>query len=407
MSLREHIQNALRSIKANKLRTALSSLWIIIGVSSVIILLAFWEGTQRSITTSIQSLGTNLLTLAPGGSKSTNVRNTTSVVSNTNVFTLQDIQLLTGLDEINGISPQINGKRQVVYGSNNLSESIYGVTPDYQAVHSLNLQFGSFISNDDVKQGAKVAVIWPDVVTNVFNKEDPLGKSLRIGNTFFTVIWVTEAKGGNWFNNTDSVIYIPVTTAQSRIFGSQYLSQIAVQIKNSSAIDSMKTKITSIFLNKFHISEADSGSANFSIMSSADMLSTITSVTDTLKLFLWGIAAISLLVWGIGVMNIMLVSVSERTREIGIRRSIGARNLDIILQFLTESVVLTILGWLIWVGLSRLVVTIMQNVGVAAYITTYVVALSFWCAVSVGIVFWLLPAYKAAKLKPIDALRSE
>jgi len=405
MSLREHLLNALRSIKANKLRTILSSLGIIIGVSSVIILLAFGEWTQRSITSSISALWTNLLAISPWGAKQTNVRNTTQTRSSTNVFTMLDIVDLSWFENISAIAPQVNGNRQIIFWSNNISASVYGVTPSYLSVRNSKVQYWDFITDDDVKNWSMNAAIGTDVVTNLFNGTNPLGQKIRVGNTFFTVVWVMESKGWNGFSNADNTIFIPLTTAQNRIFGTQYLSQIWLTVDNADAISGTKASLTTYLLNRFNIQ--DPNNANFSIISSADTLSTITSVTWTLKAFLWGIAAISLIVWWIGVMNIMLVSVSERTREIWIRRAIWALNRDIILQFLTESVLLTLLWGIIGILFSVLVVSIMQKVWISAYITLYVVLLSFSCAVSVWIIFWLLPASKAAKLKPIDALRSD
>ncbi len=405
MSFREHLLNAIRSIKANKLRTILSSLGIIIWVSSVIILLAFGEGTQRSITESIQSLGTNLLTLTPWWARQSDVRNTTNVRSSSDVFTVQNIQWISEFPDVWAVAPQVNGRRQVIHKTKNVSTTIYWVTPSYLQVRNSSVQFGNFISNEDVTQWTKVAVLGTEIVKNVFDGQDPLWQSIRIWNTFFTVIGVMTEKWWNGFSNADDAIFIPLSTAQNRIFGTKYLSQIWITVKDEDTINDTKAQLTWYFYEKFGIDNPDN--VNFSIFSSADTLSTITSVTGALKAFLWGIAAISLLVWWIWVMNIMLVSVSERTREIGIRRSIWALNRDIIFQFLTESVVLTLLWWIIWILLSVAVVMIMQKVWVSAFITTYVVILSFSCAVSVWIIFGLLPAYKAARLKPIDALRSE
>ncbi len=405
MGLFEYFYNAIQSIRVNKLRTTLSSLGIIIGVSSVIILLAFGEGTQKSITANIESLGTNLLTLMAGGTRQWWVGASATSSTKAATFELADTEKITTIKNVAAVAPIVSTRKQVIYGSTNVSTTTYGITPSYFSVKNMKMQYGLSFTDDDIKNGVKNAILGPTTVTNLFWSVSPLGKSIKIGNVYFTVVGVLEAKWWNGFDNTDDAIYIPITTAQSRLIGSKSVSQFAITATDSESMSGVKTAITEVFMKKFKIT--DESKINFSIRNSADMLSTITSVTNTLKVFLAGIAAISLIVWGIGIMNIMLVSVSERTREIGIRRSIWALDRDIISQFLTESVVLTFLGWGIGIIFAFLVVSIANYFSLTAIITTSSVIISFLCAVSIGIVFGILPAYKAAKLKPIDALRSE
>lgn len=403
MSLREHLINAFRSIKSNKLRTTLSSLGIIIWVSSVIILLAFGEWAQRSISDSVSSLWTNLLTILPWGS-STDKRDQKNVRSQKDVFTIVDSNSLVWLPNIELVAPLVNWERSTIYKNKNMSATINGVTPDDLKARNSEVQFGSFISLSDNDNWAKVAVIGVDVLKELFDDKNPLWESIRIWNTFFVIIWVMKEKWDPIWNSNKK-IYIPLSTAQNRVFGSKYLSQIAVVVRDENKIDQTKDMITQHFYKRFRIINPDD--ENFTILNSADMLATINDVLGTFKKFLAGIAAISLIVGGIWVMNIMLVTVSERTKEIGIRRSIWALDKDIILQFLSESVILTLIWWLIWLGFSFLVVKIVERFNFQGYITMPVVILSMTSTIVVGIVFGLLPAYKASKLKPIDALRIE
>lgn len=382
------------------MRTALSSLGIIIGVSSVIILLAFGEWAQRSITDSISSLGTNLLTIIPWSSSSS--KDKKNVRSQTDVFTMLDSNSLDGISNVKIVAPSINWQRTAIYKNKNILAGINGVVPQNLEANNLKIQFGSFISENDQLQWSNVAVIGVDVLKELFDWNNPLGESIRVWNAFFIVIWVMESKSDP-LGNADSKIYIPLSTAQNRVFGTKYLSQISVVVDDKDQITQTQEAIKLHFYNRFRITNPDD--ANFSILNSADMLKTINEVVWTLKTFLAGIAAISLMVWGIWVMNIMLVTVSERTKEIGIRRSIWALDKDIILQFLTESVILTLLWWLIWLWLSFIVVELAKKAGVMWYITLPVVILATWCTVFIGIIFWLLPARNASKLKPIDALR--
>lgn len=341
MPFLEHLLNALRSIRANKMRTALSSLGIIIGVTSVIVLMAFGEGTQRSISSNIESLGTNLLTLRPGGNRQGDVRQTN--VRTSNIFTLDDEAELQKISGVAAVSPVANSSRQVIVGNANANTTVYGIGADYSKIKNIKAQYGMFIGADDVAARSKVAVLGPTTATNFFGTANPLGQDIKVGNVYLRVIGIAESKGSGSgpIQSTDDAIYVPITTMQDRFLGNKYVSQFVIMADSSDVMDSTKQAITDHYLAKFKIT--DTSKQNFQVQSSAEMLATISSVTGTLKMFLAGIAAISLIVGGIGIMNIMLVSVSERTREIGIRRSIGALNADIIVQFLTEAVVLTFL----------------------------------------------------------------
>lgn len=407
MSFLEHIINAIRSINSNKLRTILSSLGIIIGVSSVIVLLAFGEWAQRNITSKIDALGTNLLTLSAGWTRQRSVGSASSAHwTNTNIFTLEDSDIISKIPNVKSVAPTVSTRKQVIFGANNTSTTIYGTTPSYFSVRNIEIAYGSALTDDDTTEWSKNIVLWSEVVNVLFtNKDDPIGASVRIGNGFYTIIGVTKTKWSSGFNNPDDAIYMPITTLQSRLSGTKYIASFSIMADAAENMETIKNNITASFMQKLGVKNISD--IPFTVSSSAETLETVTSVTNTLKIFLWWIAAISLIVGGIGIMNIMLVSVSERTREIGIRRSIWALDRDIIFQFLAESCVLTILWWSIGVWLSFLIVSIVSGFGIAAYITLSSVILALSCSVSVGILFGLLPAYKAAQLKPIDALRSE
>ena len=391
---------------ANKMRASLSSLGIIIWVFSVVVLLAVWEWATASIVSRVSALGTNLLTISPGGQTSWDVRQTGG--SNTKIFTLDHVDILKSIDHVSKVSPLISASKQLIYGDKNTNTTINGVTPDYETVNNTPVSAGVFITQTAITNRDKVVVIGPTVVTNLFDTIDPIGKDIRIGNNIYTVVWIAKTKwSSTWRNNPDNAVYIPITTAQISLMWTKYLSSISVMIDSEDNMTTAKDTITNKLLDVFSITDPDK--ATFTVTSQEEALETLSSITDTMKLFLWGVAAISLLVWGIWVMNILLVTVSERTKEIGIRKAIGAKSRDIIEQFLVESVLLTVIGWAIGILLSFGIVLLITSLttAITPVITMDQILLALSFSVGTGLFFGIFPAYKAAKMKPIDALRSE
>ncbi|NRH21142.1 FtsX-like permease family protein [Candidatus Gracilibacteria bacterium] len=399
MNLIRTAKTAVKNMLASKMRAGLSSLGIIIGVFSVVVLLAIGQGATDSILGKINSLGTNLLTISPGAKNSGNVR--TIGGGNRNVFLMEHSDLIGKISGVANVAPIISGSKQVVYGSANTNANIYGVTPSYETVKNVTIEQGTFVTENNYKMRDKIAVIGPTVVSNLFPDGDALGKTIRIGTTLFTVVGITKTSGMN-----DNLIYIPISTAQITISGTPYLSSIYVSVANADLMDSVQIDIQEKLLKSLG---KTTDTMNFQIQNQADMLDTANSITTMLKAFLGGVAAISLIVGGIGVMNILLVTVSERTKEIGIRKAIGAKNSDIIEQFLVESVILTVSGGIMGILLSYGIVGLVNYfvTSISASITTFHILLALSFSVGIGLFFGIYPAYKAAKMRPIDALRSE
>lgn len=395
MNFLENISDSLRTIWSNKLRSGLTMLGIIIGVSSVVIMIAIGQGASSGVTERLQSMGTNLLMVSAGGSSDMRAM---MRGGGSGSLEYSDYEALLDLEGIVGLAPQSSGNVQAIYGSTNTNVSIYGVLSDYFDLKDKELLSGNTLTEEYENQRKRVCVVDESVQEDLFEGADPVGEKIYLDGTIFTVIGLVEGD--------DGVAYMPLSTAQLRVLGSKDLGMISVFVENADDMDSVQAEIENILLAKHKITDADD--ADFSITNQADMLEAMSEITQMLTLMLGGIAAISLIVGGIGVMNIMLVSVTERTREIGIRKAIGAHRNNIMLQFLTESAILSIIGGIIGILISLGATYMLTSFfGISTSISIPSIAMAFIFSAFVGIIFGLLPARKAAMLNTIDALRFE
>jgi putative ABC transport system permease protein len=401
----ESVKIAVNSLVSNKLRSILTMLGIIIGVGAVIAMVSIGMGVREKVQTSIASLGSNLIMVSPGAASSSGVRQ----AAGTNIsLTWKDAQAIAR--EVSGVqyaAPSVGRQYQLVAGNQNWTTSVQGTTPEFLDVRNLSVMSGSFISNDDLETRNRVAVIGSTVAGNLFSGINPIGQSVRINNAPYKVIGVLESKGQSaGGQDQDDIVVIPLTTAQERLLGITYVQQISVQAANSDVVDQVQNDITTLLRSR-HKLAADQAD-DFTVRNLASVMAAATETTTTITMLLGSIAAISLVVGGIGIMNIMLVSVTERTREIGIRKALGARYMDILLQFLIEAVVIGVIGGAIGIasGIGGSYV-ISSFAGWNTVITALPILVSFGFSVAVGLFFGLYPARKAALLDPIEALRYE
>ena len=405
MNFFESIRVSLRALRANKLRSALTMLGMIIGVAAVIAMVGIGNGATASITSQIQGLGSNLLTVSSGQSNSGGVR---GGAGSSNTLTMTDVTKIQIGTAVKAVAPVASSNAQVVLGSGNTSTSITGTTADYEVIKNVTLASGRYLTQNDVDSSARVAVLGPTVVTNLMGDANAsvIGKIIKINNVPFQVIGVTTATGSTGFMSSDDMITAPITTVQERLIGKKNVRSILVSATSADLMQTAQDQITAA-LHKAHKIQPGKND-DFTVQNQADMLATMTGVTQTLTMLLGGIAGISLLVGGIGIMNIMLVSVTERTREIGIRKAIGAKGMDILLQFLIEAVVLSVFGGGIGIALgyggSNLAG---QALKMSTSISMTSVFVAFGFSAAIGILFGVFPARKAAAMDPIDALRYE
>jgi putative ABC transport system permease protein len=403
----ESIRIALRSLTANKTRATLTMLGIIIGVGAVIALVSVGQGFQEFMTQQFEGLGTNLIYVIPvnaiaGGSEP---------LTNGDAAALRDRLLAP---DVAAVAPVYQQPVVVVHGQQDMNSTARGVTPEYQAVRNFKLTTGGFITQEMVTRRARVALLGHDVAEELFPKIPyPIGELIRINNAPFEVIGVLEEKGGfGPAADNDNVVLIPLTTAQTRLFqtssvrGEHTLSSINVQVTSEERMEAATRQTIELLRQRHQLDPEDED--DFTVFNQADLLGTAKQLTGTLTVFLGAIAAISLLVGGIGIMNIMLVSVTERTREIGLRKAVGARRKDILTQFLIEAMTLSLIGGSIGIGLGSAASQAIANVaGIRTVITPAAVALAVGFSAAVGLFFGIYPAMRAARLNPIEALRYE
>jgi putative ABC transport system permease protein len=405
MKITDLLSLALSRLGTGKLRTALTMLGIIIGVAAVITMLAVGTGASVKLQQQAASIGSNIILIVPGSTTSGGARSGTG---SNNTLVLADLDAITAnCPAIEAAAPSVRGSAQVVFEEKNWSTSVMGTNEDYERVRDWKVTSGRYLNRQDIDGRTKNCIVGKTIVDELFGQEDPIGKIIRIKKVPFTIVGVLEARGQSPVGqDQDDTILVPVTTGQSRLFGITWLNAIMAKGKSNELMGKAVDQVTALLHERHRIPEGEDD--DFSVRNLSDMLAMAETQTKIMALLLGSVASVSLLVGGIGIMNIMLVSVTERTREIGIRMAVGAKGRDIMLQFLIEALVLSILGGLLGIGLGVLLSYIIGSFGTfTTQVTVFSVMLAFGFSMAVGIFFGFYPAQKAAGLDPIAALRYE
>ena len=407
MNFSENFRIALRALAANKLRSALTMLGIIIGVGAVVALMAIGNGATASITEQVQGIGANLIVVFPG---QTDQGPQTTIAP----MNYRDYEVLTkNLENIVGITPVYQGGATVSYAKKSITTQVTGTTPDFAPVRAYEIWYGRFLSETDRTRQARVAVIGSQTSQDLFGGLNPVGRNIKINGVNFEVVGVLKSKGSSGFNNEDEIVLLPLETGYARLFGAsaihngkEQISSIYISASDADVVNDVIVQIERLLRREHRLKLTED--LDFTVVSQTQFLSALTAITATLTAFLGFIAAISLIVGGIGVMNIMLVSVTERTREIGLRKAVGAKGRIILLQFLIETLTLTLIGGLIGIGLGWLVAFAVRAANlIQAQVTSQSIAIAFFVTLMVGVFAGLYPAFRASRLRPIEALRYE
>ena len=403
MSILESLTNALSALLANKLRSTLTMLGVIIGVGAIITTTSIGEGAKADITERIQTLGANILAVRPGqdrfrGRGSADTRKS---------LTVADIEVLEERGQTFGyVTPEVSNRAQVKYLNRNANTTIVGTAPAYLVTANFTVEKGRFFTDSEIRYRQRVCVLGKTVVDNLFEDVDPVGKTVKIKNVGFHVVGVMKEKGASGWRNPDDQVFIPYTTAMKRVFGEEYLSSISIQANNDELLTAAETEVTEL-LRKQHKIPVNK-ELDFHIRNQAEFMETLEESSQTFTNMILGIAVVSLVVGGIGIMNIMLVSVTERTKEIGLRKAVGAQRSDILVQFLVESTTLALVGGFLGIGVGIIGAQMVPSLwGWRTVVSLMYAIVSFVVSALVGVFFGAYPAWKAAKLHPIDALRHE
>lgn len=410
MKFKYLIEEVCHTLTSNKSRSGLTILGIVIGIASVVSMISIGEGAKKSIKESVSSLGTNLITITPTETKGFGFSVSGSRGTSQTLKVSDADSILKNIPYISHVDSELSGRYQLIGKGTNSNNSVIGTTSEYLYIRNLSLQAGDFIGDADINKKNKVAVIGYNVKNTIFGEDidsfSVIGKKLRIGNYDFKVIGVLDEKGGNGFSSQDDMVFIPLSVMQTYLMNAKYISTIVVQVEDEKYMNYVEEEVTRLLLNLHKIKDEDS--ADFTVTNQLDTISALSSITDIFSGLLGAIAAISLVVAGIGIMNMMLTSVTERTKEIGLRKAIGAKRKDITTQFLLESVVLTFVGGGIGIIFGWGVSLILSNIiGIPSSISIYSIILAFSVSTLIGVAFGYYPANRASKLSPIEALRYE